>query len=108
MDDIFFRCRQAVAFAMIESRVEVAFDPNVKKQKRTLETEIIASALTTGLIPDPLFESLWQNVTAAITDMMAEEKPFPELLSASLRIMSNLKRSKQGVSASPLCLKPIV
>lgn len=89
---------QAVACALIESRVERAFDPNVTKQKRALEADIIATALPRGIIPDDLFQSLWHKSTATVTELLAAEKPSPELLSSNLRIMSHLKNLNQAVS----------
>lgn len=97
----FFPFPQIVAFALIESRVEGAFDSNIKQQKRCLDLDVIATSLSRAqFLPDSLFDPLWSNVVSAVTELMAEEKPYPELLSASLRIMSRLKNSKQGVRTS--------
>lgn len=94
--------KQAIACALIEARVERAFDPNVKKQKRALEADIIATALPRGVIPDPLFQSLWYKSTETVTQLLAEEKPSPELLSSNLRIMSHLKNLNQAVSTETI------
>ena len=88
---------QSVAFTLIQSRAEIAFDPNVKPQKRCLETTIIANALPRGPLPASLFDTLWDKAVQAVTQLMQQEKPVPELLSSSIRILQHLKLSAQGV-----------